>query len=148
MLETQILQPAAMNDAIVGSVEKSVEFALVSDDGMIEAKAMAMVLLGCVAAAIAFLPIGFTSYLNRRSESGKPKSRFCNTEFSFLFPFGGGVLLCTIFLHLLPEVTENVEELYKEKLIPEFKVPLPELLTCCGFFMMLFVDGNCIPSTF
>nr|XP_018915842.1 PREDICTED: zinc transporter ZIP3-like [Bemisia tabaci] len=116
--------------------------AMVTPDGMLEAKVLAMVVLGVVAAVIAFLPLLFAAYVDRRSASGKPyASRFFNGEFSFMFPFGGGVLLCTIFLHLLPEVTENVESLTKLGILPEIHIALPELLTCCGFFVMLFVDG-------
>lgn len=51
--------------------------------------------------------------------------------------FGGGVLLCTTFLHLLPEVAETFEEL---NYTPDMEIHYAELLMCVGFFVMYFVE--------
>lgn len=50
---------------------------------------------------------------------------------------GGGVLLCTTFLHLLPEVSEAFEEL---DFTPDIEIHYAELLMCIGFFVMYFVE--------
>lgn len=57
-----------------------------------------------------------------------------------LLYFGGGVLFCTTFLHLLPEVQEVVENLQYCNMIPELNFALPELLMCAGFFLMYILD--------
>uniref|UniRef100_A0A6M2DKX7 Putative fe2+/zn2+ regulated transporter n=1 Tax=Xenopsylla cheopis TaxID=163159 RepID=A0A6M2DKX7_XENCH len=59
-----------------------------------------------------------------------------------LLNFGGGVLMATTFLHLLPEVKENVDALHEEGRIPELPFPLAELLMCFGFFIMFFIDES------
>lgn len=63
---------------------------------------------------------------------------------TYLLAFGGGVLLCTTFLHMLPEVTENMEALKSGKHLPEFlnaaSLHLGPLLMCMGFFAMYFVE--------
>ncbi|RZC37672.1 Zip domain containing protein [Asbolus verrucosus] len=56
-----------------------------------------------------------------------------------LLCLGGGVLLCTTFLHLLPEVAENIEEL---KNFPSINLPVAELLMCIGFFIMYFMEES------
>ncbi|KHJ83853.1 hypothetical protein OESDEN_16442 [Oesophagostomum dentatum] len=53
--------------------------------------------------------------------------------------FSGGVFLATCFLHLFPELVENVrnlDELYG------FHVdyPISELLSCAGFFLLFFLE--------
>lgn len=52
---------------------------------------------------------------------------------SFLLGFGGGVLFCTMFLHLLPEVKEGLQHLTEEGKLPEFSFSLSEMLTCIGW---------------
>lgn len=51
---------------------------------------------------------------------------------SLLLGFGGGVLFCTTFLHLLPEVKEGVEHLTEDGKLPALSFSLAEALTCAG----------------
>ncbi|XP_008486719.1 zinc transporter ZIP3 [Diaphorina citri] len=61
---------------------------------------------------------------------------------SVLMYFGGGVLLATTFLHLLPEVKEQIEDLQKEKgLFSEKEFPFAECIMCAGFFMMFTIES-------
>ena len=55
---------------------------------------------------------------------------------SFLLCFGGGVLLATSLIHLLPEISHNLES-SAERLELEF---LPELVLCAGFFLIYLVE--------
>ncbi|CAG9565424.1 unnamed protein product [Danaus chrysippus] len=57
-----------------------------------------------------------------------------------LLSFGGGVLFATTFMHLLPEVAENIKELQETGVIPEIPLYLASLVMCCGFFMMYLVE--------
>lgn len=54
-----------------------------------------------------------------------------------LLGFGGGVLFCTTFLHMLPEVTENVNKLIEEGYLPSDKFPYAEIFACAGYVCIL-----------
>ncbi|XP_014283106.1 zinc transporter ZIP1 [Halyomorpha halys] len=86
------------------------------------AKVGAMLALGGTALAFTLLPLVAT--------------RRCSRGTQPLLRFGGGVLLATTFLHLLPELREGLENSNLGDL-PEI---LPELLMCLGFFLMYFVE--------
>ncbi|RZF41365.1 hypothetical protein LSTR_LSTR000079 [Laodelphax striatellus] len=58
---------------------------------------------------------------------------------SLLMSFAGGVLFCTIFIHVLPEVEEIFEKHLKTIDIHELEI-LPQLLMCAGFFMMYIIE--------
>lgn len=60
-----------------------------------------------------------------------------NTYVKMLLGFGGGVLLCTTFMHLLPEVSETIESL---NFTPDLEIPYAELLMCIGFFTIFLVE--------
>ncbi|KAG8262236.1 hypothetical protein J6590_056300, partial [Homalodisca vitripennis] len=106
------------------------------------AKATSMVALGSAAFVVTMVPV----LIGRRiSSKHPPQIETRNTRMDFILSlflsFGGGVLLCTTFLHLLPEVTKNIEHLQRKGKIPEdFPLPLPELIMCCGFFIMYIVE--------
>ncbi|KAB0792476.1 hypothetical protein PPYR_14435 [Photinus pyralis] len=100
----------------------------------ITAKAVAMCTLFVASFAIGILPIKLSQWLNWESNTrGKD---FATT---FLC-FGGGVLLCTIFFHLLPEVTENVQALVEMGSFPSTRFSFAEILMCTGFFVLYFVE--------
>jgi len=50
--------------------------------------------------------------------------------------FGAGVLLCTAFIHMLPELREAVEAQVANGNLPETKesIPLPEIFLLSGRF--------------
>lgn len=54
--------------------------------------------------------------------------------------FGAGILLGTVFLHLLPETIENVETTQGNGFIPESTYPIGELILCSGFFLMYILE--------
>ena len=62
--------------------------------------------------------------------------RHHNVLTSFLLCFGGGVLLATTLIHLLPEIRPNLES-SADLLGLEF---LPELILCAGFFLVYLVE--------
>ncbi|GFY38804.1 zinc transporter ZIP1 [Trichonephila inaurata madagascariensis] len=68
---------------------------------------------------------------------------------SFLIYFGGGVLLGTTFLHLLPESREAFEEPHDVKPPSNStggdddhheSFPIPEFIVCCGFFAVYLFE--------
>lgn len=59
---------------------------------------------------------------------------------SVLLCFGGGVLLATTFLHLLPDVNGEIAMLKAEGRIPEWHIELGELLMMLGFFLIYLIE--------
>uniref|UniRef100_A0A8R1DLQ2 Zinc transporter ZIP1 n=1 Tax=Caenorhabditis japonica TaxID=281687 RepID=A0A8R1DLQ2_CAEJA len=53
--------------------------------------------------------------------------------------FSGGVFLATCFLHLLPELQENIQLLDEDHHI-HIDYPIGELLSCLGFFLIFFLE--------
>ncbi|KAI8044907.1 zinc transporter ZIP1 [Drosophila gunungcola] len=105
--------------------------------GVLVAKVTAMVVLFCASTICGSIPF----LLNRcyRWTENQTNARSAIVVKCLLY-FGGGVLLATTFLHLLPEVQEVVEELQECGIVGELSFPLAELLMCCGFFLMYFIE--------
>jgi zinc transporter 1/2/3 len=59
---------------------------------------------------------------------------------SILLCFGGGVLLATTFLHLLPDINGEIAILIAEGKIPELHLALGELLMLLGFFVIYLIE--------
>ncbi|XP_047119006.1 uncharacterized protein LOC124801103 isoform X1 [Schistocerca piceifrons] len=120
------------------------------DTGIVTAKVVAMVVLGGASTLLGLTPLIFSRLHRRRAGGGGGgggggryqlgSSPCAALLISLLLAFGGGALLCTTFLHLLPEVREAVEELQESGTLVETKFHLPELLMCSGFFAMYLVE--------
>ncbi|CAG9824166.1 unnamed protein product [Phaedon cochleariae] len=95
------------------------------------AKATAMAVLFVASFVMGNLPVKLGQWLHWGADAKD------NVYVKFLLGMGGGVLLCTTFLHLLPEVGENFDEL---DLTPGVEVHYAELLMCIGFFVMYLVE--------
>ncbi|XP_062126557.1 zinc transporter ZIP1 [Drosophila sulfurigaster albostrigata] len=104
---------------------------------LLMAKVTAMVVLCCASALCGSIPFLLNRFYHWTENQTNARSA---TVVKCLLYFGGGVLLATTFLHLLPEVQEVVEQLQECELIPELTFPLAELLMCCGFFLMYFIE--------
>ncbi|ENN70945.1 zinc transporter ZIP3 [Dendroctonus ponderosae] len=99
------------------------------------AKATAMCVLFVCSFTLGCIPIKLTHWMLRKDKNASnPES---NKFVKMLLGFGGGVLLCTTFLHLLPEVAETFEDL---NYTPDLEIHYAELLMCIGFFVMYFVE--------
>lgn len=110
------------------------------------AKIISLVILAISSFVLILLP-SFINCVTQRKQKHEqfdrnaghgPKSEFI---LSLTLAFGGGVLVSTTFLHLLPEVREGIEELTKLHKLPE-ELPLsaPEFIMCIGFFIMFVVE--------
>ncbi|XP_075217127.1 zinc transporter ZIP3-like [Lycorma delicatula] len=107
-------------------------------------KLVCMIILGMSSLISGCLPLILTYFYDKRTyfnETDKINAeRKKRLVISLLLSFTGGVLFCTVFIHLLPEVGEIFEELKtteKYENLPEF---LPQALLCFGFFFMYFVE--------
>ncbi|XP_046391870.1 probable zinc transporter 12 [Ischnura elegans] len=113
-----------------------------SDEGRdaLVAKVVSMAVLGLVPFALGVLPARLASYLGW-DRSGDKGVAGGIKGVSLLLCFGGGVLLCTTFLHLQPEVREGVEALQEAGELPSIPgVHLSELLLCSGFFLVYLAE--------
>lgn len=99
------------------------------------AKAVAMCVLFSLSFLMGCLPIQLAKWLKWDQSTTKN-----NKMVNFLLCIGGGVLMCTTFLHLLPEVNEQLTELQEDSLFPELQFHFAELLMCLGFLIMYFVE--------
>ncbi|XP_073845444.1 zinc transporter ZIP3-like [Musca autumnalis] len=68
-----------------------------------------------------------------------PESRSARVV-QYLLYFGGGVLLATTFIHLLPEVQEVVEHLQTCGQMGETNFAVAETFMCAGFFLMYLIE--------
>lgn len=98
------------------------------------AKAVAMAILCIASLTFGLLPIKLQKWFHW---DRNPKA---SVWVSMLLALGGGVLLCTTFLHLLPEVSEKISDLQESSDLPKMTIELAELLMCVGFFLMYFVE--------
>lgn len=102
------------------------------DSETMTAKGIAMGTLFAASVLVGLIPFALSHWL----KWDRPTK---NSEvfISLLLAFGGGVLLATTFLHLLPEVRLELERAGVE-ISSDF--PLAELLMCVGFFAIYFVS--------
>ena len=71
-------------------------------------KIVALSLLGGISLILGFLPLKLGSYMDLSTPDLDGKRNFWKrTVTSILLCFGGGVLLATSFVHMLPEVTTH-----------------------------------------
>ena len=94
-----------------------------------EAKIVSMVLLLAGTLFLGLIPIK----LSKRCDP--EKNAFNRGVVSFLLCFGGGVLLATCFIHILPEVNHALAALPGS-----LPLPLAELSLCAGFFLVYFIE--------
>ncbi|KAF2904008.1 hypothetical protein ILUMI_02179 [Ignelater luminosus] len=108
----------------------------ISSSETVTAKAVAMACLFTASFIMGILPIKLSKWFDWETDKK-------NKEIvSLLLCFGGGVLMCTTFLHLLPEVTENVQQLVEKGIFPDTKLHFSELLMCAGFFVMYLIEES------
>jgi zinc transporter 1/2/3 len=70
----------------------------------------------------------------------KVSDRKSSLVVSMLLCLGGGVLLATTFLHLLPEISHTITVLEDDGLIPKSNFHLAEILMMIGFFLIYMIE--------
>jgi len=99
-------------------------------------KAIVLVLLGMIKLISGLAPLVLTKILKRRSD------RFLKKFIGVVLCFGGGVLLSTVFIHMVTEVRESLERATTMGMIPvEMEFPFAELLICMGFLLILLIES-------
>ncbi|CAB3381969.1 Hypothetical predicted protein [Cloeon dipterum] len=127
--------------AVVLNTGKVLEEEDIDWPALTTARVVAMVVLGLVSFALGVLPWAlvkiFKLNVEERMQHGKTK-----IFISMMLCFGAGVLLCTAFCHMLPELRESVEAQVAIGNLPEtgHGVPLPEIFLLSGLFAVYLVE--------
>ncbi|KAH8394696.1 hypothetical protein KR222_002035, partial [Zaprionus bogoriensis] len=110
----------------------------VDHHALLVAKIVSMVVLTVVTVLCGSLPY----LLNRcfKWTDKAPEETRASTVVRCLIYFGGGVLLATTLLHMLPDVIEVVQLLQRCGYLAATPFALPEMLMCTGFFIMYALD--------
>jgi hypothetical protein len=89
---------------VLGEIYTSGEMAILG------AKIASLSLLTLVTLFVGLMPIKLYDYIKRREENAARKSKYCTAEYvvSLVLCLGGGVLIATAFLHMLPEARVNM----------------------------------------
>uniref|UniRef100_T1JNF4 Uncharacterized protein n=1 Tax=Strigamia maritima TaxID=126957 RepID=T1JNF4_STRMM len=105
-------------------------------------KVIALSLLGFLTLAFGLAPIKLYSWLrgDENSPTSTRRRKLADLVVSFLLHFGGGVLLATSFLHMIPEVRENLIKAAKYGILPQTSYPFAELFVCTGFFLVYSIE--------
>ena len=149
--EYSIVNPSDVNGIITEQLLKNlteindIENTVFKD--LIKAKVLSIVVLGLVSFLLGLLPLKLAKWFNwdfiKNNEGGGGggggKTSRGNLVISLLLCFGGGVLIFTTFIHLQPEVREELEHLIKEKKAPDFP-QLADLVFCLGFFFVYLIE--------
>ncbi|GLV39790.1 Zinc/iron regulated transporter-related protein 89B [Carabus blaptoides fortunei] len=109
-------------------------------------KVIVAILFGLFRLTFGLLPLKLYSFLKiwQRGEDGynhvnRKRQRYVECCLTLVQSFGGGVLLATCFLHMMPEVYHAIREL-EEHYETLKKYPFSQLIICIGFFMVYFVE--------
>lgn len=96
---------------------------------LVTVKVAALLLLSVLRLFAGLMPIALSSSLRAW---GERRVQNCS---SLALCFGGGVLLSSFMLHMIPEVRESLSIL---NLDTDF--PLSEFIVCCGFFLVYILE--------
>lgn len=109
------------------------------DDSILIAKGIAMAVLFAASLIIGSLPFVFAHFLHWNTDKMdvRPEKR---CVVSLALAAGGGILLATTFLHLLPEVRATIAHLQAAGDLPVTAFALAEMLMCVGFFLIFSVS--------
>jgi len=121
------------------------------EDGMelVYTKILVLTLLGVLRLFFGLVPLKITKKLKLWGESGvshqlvNQRRQRVDAAVSFCLSFGGGVLLATCFIHMIPEVRESLEGVKRSgsSVIPNnTSFPFAEFFICCGFFVVYVIE--------
>lgn len=116
---------------------------------LVSTKILVLTLLGVIRLFFGLVPLKITKKLKLWGESGvsvqlvEQRRARVDTAISLCLCFGGGVLLATCFIHMIPEVRESLEVVKRSGssvISHDTSFPFAELLICCGFFLVYVIE--------
>ena len=116
---------------------------------LVYTKILVLTLLGVLRLFFGLVPLKITKKLKLWGESGvshrlvNQRRQCVDTAISFCLSFGGGVLLATCFIHMIPEVRESLEAVKRSGssvISHNTSFPFAEFIICCGFFLVYVIE--------
>jgi len=109
-----------------------------SDDKMevTETKVVVLILLGTIKLVFGLAPLGLARAIKKQKNDWWIKKLI-----GIVLCIGGGVLLSTVFIHMLKEVREYMDRAIEMRMLPKADYPFAELIICMGFLMILLVES-------
>ena len=101
---------------------------------LLTVKIIVLALSGVIRLLFGLFPLILMKTLTRKFSSVKDNKRI-KYVISVLMFFGGGVLLATCFLHMMPEVRESMSHVNLNT-----SLPVPELIFIAGFFLVYILE--------
>lgn len=101
------------------------------------AKTITVLALFVISMSSGMIPSLLSRWFNWSDPNRDPRT---NLVISSLLSFGGGALLCTTFMHLLPEIDETISALQSDGHLPEWEFSITNLLMAVGFFIIYLVE--------
>ncbi|XP_068200350.1 zinc transporter ZIP1-like [Palaemon carinicauda] len=103
--------------------------------GVAGTKAVALVTMAILTLIFSMLPLYVRNLLK-----GKLEGKKAQAALSACLCFGGGVLLATVFLHLIPEARLLTQRALDNHFLPHTNYPIAELIVCGGFFLIYIIE--------
>lgn len=107
------------------------------NSGVNTAKVVTIVCLFLISMGSGMIPSFLSRWFKWSDPNRDPRT---NVVISSLLSFGGGALLCTTFMHLLPEIDETISDLQSEGRMPNWEFSITNLLMAIGFFVIYLVE--------
>jgi solute carrier family 39 (zinc transporter), member 1/2/3 len=101
------------------------------------AKLVTIIALFIISMGSGMIPTFVSKFFDWSDPSRDPRASIL---ISSLLSFGGGALLCTTFMHLLPEIDENIADLQSHGHLPSWEFSITNLLMAIGFFVIYLVE--------
>lgn len=100
-------------------------------------KYITMASLFVISMTSGLIPYFLSRWFNWSDPKRDPRT---NLLISSLLSFGGGALLCTTLMHLVPEIDEIIAHLQEEGRMPSWDFSITNLLMVIGFFIIYLVE--------
>lgn len=116
---------------------------------LVYTKILVLTLLGVFRLFFGLVPLKITKKLKLWGESSvshrlvNQRRQRVDAAISFCLSFGGGVLLATCFIHMIPEVRESLEAAKRSGssvISHNTSFPFAEFIICCGFFLVYVIE--------
>ena len=107
---------------------------------LIGAKILVLILLAVIKLTFGLSPIFLAKWLGLKKKANRI-NRFMDKFMGITLCFGGGVLLATVFIHMIPEVRESLDHASSLGYMPDSHYPFSELLICLGFFLIYAIEA-------
>ena len=102
---------------------------------LVGVKILVLFLLALIKLVSGLLPLAFSQALIVR------KAKLFEQFVGVALCVGGGVLLATVFIHMIPETRESLDNAVAVGFLPDSHYAFAELFICLGFLLIYFIEA-------